>query len=266
MSQTEIEVVAEGVIGETEHGDLVYATVPEMQLPDVNTLLAAAVEQGEGGVAALERLVDLQERMLSLQAENALSAALAGFKEDCPQIPRTATGRVMKGGSVLYEFKFSPLDTIDRTARPHLKRWGLSYYFDSHFEAGVMHVKCTVRHALGATVSASFAGPTASKSGTSELQKTGAAHSYCKRQALSSALGLVTTSADEDAMPDAADLEPVDQKLVAELRKLIDNTSSDIDKLLAYAGVDSLAKVNKVQYEMLKRQLEAKAAAQERKP
>ena len=67
-------------------------TSPTAGPPDINRLMAIALSQGEGGVAALEKLVALQERMEDRDAEKAFARAMLAFQNACPIIAKVKEG------------------------------------------------------------------------------------------------------------------------------------------------------------------------------
>lgn len=253
-TQAEIEVgtaVAERSNGAVANG-----------IPNVEGLMEMALTQGEGGVAALERLVELQERVMTRQAENALSDALATFQAECPQIRQSATAKIATKGGSSYSFSYAPLDEITRTIREPLQRNGLSYSWDSELTGNTLVCTCTVRHRDGASVASTFACPTESPSRTSEAQKTGAALTYAKRQSLVAALGLTTTSADEDALQSAptGSVEPVEAEELTELRAMISDSGADIDRFLRFFEIATLDELPGNRLAEARKLLRAKAA------
>ena len=119
--------------------------------------------------------------------------------------------------------------------------------FDARWEARLdgqtLTVVCHVRHRDGAIVSATFSCPIDSSAKMSGAQKTGAALTYAKRQALVAALGLTVTNADADAMGTADTGEKVSKQQLAELRGLLKESGADIDRFLAFVGVKGLAEI-----------------------
>lgn len=236
------------------------ATIDAPALPDVGRLMEIALGQGADGVDALERLVGLQERVIARQAENALTDALGSFQDSCPMIPRTATAKIATKSGAAYSFRYSPLDVIAATIRPHLREHGLSYSFDSALDSGTLTVTCTVRHREGASVSSTFACPIESPSKTSDAQKTGAALTYAKRQSLTAALGLITTEADEDALGGAVTTEPIGEEQLATLTEYVEQIGPKLNlaKFCVWLGVGSLAELPASDYEKALNGLKAK--------
>ncbi len=228
----------------------------KLVLPDVGHLMELALGQGEGGVAALERLVGLQEHVMRVQAENALSFALGEFQADCPHIPQSRKASIATKGGGSYSFTYAPLDVVAKTIRPHLKTHGLSYSFDTTLEGSMMTVVCTVRHRDGATVSGSYTATTENSSGASATQKGGMAHTYAKRLALADALGVITTNADADEAGDNVDATPISADQLREIRQAVKGV--DIDRFLGYVGVSSLKDIPAASFGMAMRTLNAK--------
>ena len=248
----------------SESAEIVVAedvTPPEAKgptMPDVGHLMEMALGQGEAGVNALEKLVGLQERIMDRQAENALTDALGAFQDDCPQIAKKQTAKIPTKGGGSYSFSYADLSDIAKAIRPHLKAHGLSYSFDSKMDGVMLTVGCKVRHRDGGTVTATFTCSTETSAAMSGAQKAGAALSYAKRQSLGAALGLITTTADADAEGTQDTGEPISPKQLLEIQALANRKVLDIDKFLAYVGVESLKDIPAANFGMAIRTLKAK--------
>jgi len=180
---------------------LVPATTPhtsviatQADMPEqVLALFQQALAQGETGVGALEKLVDLQERMHRRRAELEFSLALAEFQKACPSIARSSTAKITTRSGGGYEFTYADMEEIVGTVRPHLAANGFSFSFDSKTDGRMLTCVVTLRHANGHRETSSFTLPTESASGASEQQKVGGALTYAKRQCLIAVLGLSLT-------------------------------------------------------------------------
>lgn len=148
--------------------------------------------------AELERLFALAERMADRAATGALNGALAAFRRSCPSIRKTSTAKIATNSGSGYSYTFADLAEIARTVDPLLAQLGLSYSWDSVMEGDKLTCTCTVRHADGATLHASFTAPTESRAGMSAQQKNASALTYARRQSLVQALGLTTCDPDDD--------------------------------------------------------------------
>ena len=241
--------------------DLTAATPNALQTTDgePDRLLMLAL-QNQVPVETIERLVGLVERAQAKRAERAYFAAIAQFQNECPQIPKSSTAKIATRTGGGYAYHYAELDEIAGTIRPHLHANGLSYTWDSSVsENGAMLTcVCTVRHAEGHSVSASFAVPTATSSAMSEQQRYAAALTFAQRKSLVQALGLVTTEATPEA---PQEMERITEEQTANLYALMEEVGADRRKFLAYAGVQAVEEIAAGRYGELVAALEQKRKA-----
>lgn len=206
----------------------------------VMALLERAVEIGVT-VEMMGQLMDLQERVTRQTARAAFFEALAGFQEECPDIPKSKTAEITTKSGARFGYTYAPLDAIARAIRPVLRRFGLSYSFEVEPGNGVLTIVCVLRHVLGHEERSSFPVPIDTGARMSPAQANGAALTYGKRMALISVLGLTTT--DEDT--DAAQRQPrtvatASKEDLANIEALLDEVQQDRQKFLKYLGIDRL--------------------------
>lgn len=170
------------------------ALQPQADMPEqVLALFQQALAQGETGVGALEKLVDLQDRMYRRRAELEFSLALSEFQQECPAIEKSSTVKIAGRTGSGYSFTYADMDEIVSTVRPILARHGFSFSFDSSGDGKMLTCVVTLRHANGHRENSKFTLPIDNASGASEQQKVGGALTYAKRQCLISVLGLSLT-------------------------------------------------------------------------
>lgn len=220
------------------------------QMPDVGHLMELALAKGPEGVDALDRLLDLQFRIMGVQAERALSDALAGFRAECPPVPQSRTAKIATSGGGSYSFTYAPLDVIAKHVRPHLEKWGLSYSWTTEIgeNKGVLNVICEIRHRDGATTRSAFPAPIDSPAKVSAVQKVGGANTYAKRQSLTAALGIVTTTADADDMGEEVSTDPVSKDQLSELQTLAREHGADTKRFVKMFGVTTLKDIPAAQF------------------
>jgi len=231
----------------------------EPQIEAHDPLLVLAL-QNRVPVETIERLVALRERAEERSAARAYFSAMARFQSDCPPIPKSSNAKITTRQGAGYSYQYAELDEIAATIRPHLHANGLSYTWDSTVsENGAMLTcVCTVRHADGHSVSASFVVPTATSSAMSEQQRYAAALTFAQRKSLVQALGLVTT----DATPDAPqEMESITAEQAANLNALLDETQTDRATFLRYAASESVEAIPRNRHAELVGLLERKRAA-----
>src|SRR5690606_18062525 len=97
------------------------------------------------------------------------------------------------------------------------------------------------RHVDGHEERASFPVPVDSGARMSAAQANGAALTYGRRQSLIAVLGLTTAEDDADGAESVGSAEAITESQAADLDALIEEVGADRQKLLAWAGVETLA-------------------------
>jgi len=189
-------------------------------------LFRQALDKGEAGVGALEKLIDLQERVHKRRAELEFSLALAAFQNECPPVQKTSTANIASRSGTGYKFTYADFEQIVSTVRPHLMAHGFSFTFDSSTDGRMLTCVCTLRHEAGHRETSKFQLPTESASGATEQQKVGGALTYAKRQTLIAALGLSLT-----------DPVPEEQRVV---EKISAEQAATLQAMLLEVGVTSV--------------------------
>lgn len=249
----------------TEGMNLVNADTGEIveraPAPTVDDIMLAAVQGGTiENVEILERLVGLKERQDAKDAERAMFEALADLQSSVPPIKKTkSVSYATRGGGRAVGYSYAPLDAIANAIRGPLRDRGLAYTFDSETEGGRLRATCTVRHIAGGTLTASFECEIDSSAKMSGPQKTAAANTYAKRQALIQALGLTTTEDDIDAKTSSSG-EPITGEQAATLEEWIETSGADRARFLKFLGVSSLDELDAKRYDGALANLKAKAA------
>ena len=240
-------------------GEIVVAEATEVtvqrpvDLPDVGRMMDAALAQGPEGVEALEKLVDMQMRILDRQAESSLTVALAEFKNGCPPIRKTKKIDYATKSGRKVKFEYAPLEEIQRTVDPVLHRFGLSYTFDT--KATEKSVQTTVRlqHVDGAFRESSVTLPVSGPQ-DSPAQQYGGTITYGKRYALGDVLGITIEDDVDGAQPGT----PITDEQAATLREYLDRPEVNAEGFLRYMGVSVLSELGSDRYEDALRALRTK--------
>lgn len=212
--------------------------------PSVGELMQGVIQAGitPASVEVMERLCALQERREAKEAERAFAAAFVAMQRDLPTI--TASTPVPgKDGST--RFVYAKLEDILPVARPVMLKHGFTHSFSSSTseQGNRVTVTCTIRHEAGHSEHTPYTGRIGGgPPHASEAQTDGAGHSYAKRQAFLSALGIVPESDTDGA--DARNIGgPITTEEAAELRRRVKATKSNEAKFLAWAGVKSFEEI-----------------------
>lgn len=229
--------------------------------------MAAMIALAEKGLPpeVMERMLDMQERILSRDARMDFHAAMNAFKAECPPAPKISKGAVRRDGSKTTTQMFAGLDVIAEHIRPYLAKHGLSYRFETEIDAEMTRIVCVVAHVHGHEERSAFACRTADASvpGASKVQIGGSAMSYGMRYSLIAALGL--TSADVDDDGEGTKMGPLPPKiapgLAADLQALAEEVGQDLDKMFAHYGVEGFGDMSPDQADHAQRIMEKKRGA-----
>jgi len=139
---------------------------------------------------------------VALEAEAALSTALAKAQGEFPPIPRTAEVKTAS-----YSFRYAPLDAILGAVRPVLSQNGLALVqlLDRDLDGRPM-LRTELRHAEGAQIGAGFPLPKIPDT----PQQLGSLLTYLRRYAIVAILGIAPDEDDDAQTAVARPAAPVD--------------------------------------------------------
>jgi hypothetical protein len=208
----------------------------------------AMIALAQQGVAPelMERMLDMQERILSRDARMAFHEAMAAFKAECPPAPKVSKGAVRSDGSKKTTQMFAGLDVIAEHIRPYLARHGLSYRYETEIDEKMTRIICVVAHVMGHEERSAFACLTsdAAVPGANKVQIGGSAMSYGMRYSLLAAFGLTSAIPDDDGeTAGRAPSEPITEGQAADLRALADEVGANHAGFLSMMGVKSFADI-----------------------
>lgn len=201
-------------------------------------LLHQAVQQG-ATPESLEKLLDLQERVLARQAEREYADAIAQFQSRCPTIEKRKEVKD-RSGRVMY--RYAPLEDIVRQVRPLLAELGLSYAFDTECdEKGGIRVRCKIRHRAGHAETSTVYIPATRGINTNASQDMGIQITYGTRYSFIGGLGITTADEDHDAVVEQC--KPITAEQALDLQAMADEVGADRSNFLKYLRVDSFESI-----------------------
>ena len=207
-------------------------------------------------VQKLERLLDIQERLLVDQRRTAFRAALARLQEKLPQIAKS--GNIL-GTNGQVRNKFAKIEDIDVVIRPLCAEEGFSFSFDSKAASGGMiEFTGTLHHREGHAETKTMTLPVDTGAGRNAVQSVGSSTSYARRYLISMHLNLITRDEDDDGMGGAGK-DPITPTQVNELRKGLEACGGDPARFLKWLGVESIDQIRLSQYGRAIKFIEEKA-------
>jgi hypothetical protein len=220
------------------------------QMP-VAKMLQAVLDKGVTSetVGAVERLVDLYERMAAKDSERQFASAFVALQSEMPRI--IADRQVPdKQGNV--KFVFAAFEDIMKQVLPLLFKHGFTLTFSMDIKEDRVVQSCTLTHTGGHSRTNQFMAKIGSgPPGASGAQADGAASTYAKRFALCNALNIIVER-DTDGRDDARNEgEPISFEEAAYLKEMVKETGSDEAAFLRYAGAPKYEEIGSAKYDML---------------
>ena len=196
------------------------ATKQENNIDPMLSMIERVALDSNADVSKLEKMIELQERVMANQAKQQFDQAMLNFQIKKPVIEKSA---------VANKTKYAKLPNIQAAIDPVLREYGLfTRWYTTATQSGKTRVTCIVTH-IGGHSETSSMDVSPDKSGSkNEIQAEGSAITYAQRYTLCSLLGLVLS---EDT--DGNSVKPT---ITAQQVKIL-------EKKLAFLGDDAKAKM-----------------------
>ncbi len=188
----------------------------------------------------LEKLLALQERWEANQGRKAFDEAMAAAKAEIPTIRknRTVDFTSSKGRT---HYRHEDLAEIAATVNPILGKYGLSYRFKTtNAPNEPITVTCIITHRMGYYEETTLSGPRDESGNKNAIQQVGSTLVYLQRYTLKAALGLAASDDDDDGRASDGSQTPINDQQAATIRKLAEETGTEIDRLCRYLNVEAI--------------------------
>ena len=222
--------------------------------PSVALMLQSALASGvtTENAAAVEKMLELYERMEATNSRKAYAAAFVAIQNEMPEI--VAQSVIPNRG------KYERYEDIMHVLKPMLVRNGFAVSFEQHADDKRITVTCHARHVGGHSEATSFAVRIGAKA-DSDMQSDCKASTTAKRNALLQAFNIIIRQdylQDEDNPANEGGF--ITDKQAIELREWVESTGSDKQKFLDFARAESFETIHAGRLESLKGLLRAKEA------
>lgn len=176
------------------------ATQADAQVANANQGLLAVIERvctnPEADVNKLEKMLDMQERILDRQAEQAFQDALSELQSELPVIEKN--GEIKVNNQV--RSRYAKFEDINKSVAPILHKYGFSITFATNQGNGFVTVIGILRHRDGHKESTQLDIPFDASGSKNAVQALGSSVSYGKRYVMSALLNITTTDDDDDGV------------------------------------------------------------------
>lgn len=171
-------------------------------------------------LAKMNGLLDVQVRMMAMQAELDFDAAFIRMQDELPRI--TKDSKISHSGKVIA--KYASYEKIDEVIRPILKRHGFAIRYNSGPNGGEMIVEATLSHIGGHKIIDRLPIKVEKVAAMNSAQAAMSAITYAKRGLATMLLNLVFEGEDDDGKN--ADYQRITDEMAAELKDLIRDTET----------------------------------------
>jgi len=160
----------------------------------------------------LSKMLDMQERVLNRNAEQAFAADFAAMQCELPRIARNGKIEIKKDGRVIQSTAFAKLEDINDGVRPTLQKHGFGVSFTIDQAGGLITVTAKLLHRLGHSEKTSISLPIDTSGSKNNVQGNGSTVSYGKRYAICALLN-ISTGDDVDGHEPEPDFGIIEQPL-----------------------------------------------------
>lgn len=160
----------------------------------VLAMIERVVLNPEADMDKLEKMLDLQERILKRNGEQAFAADFAAMQSELPRISRNGVIEIKdrNSGRVTQSTPFAKLEDINDGVRPVLQRYGFGVTFSIDQNQAGITVIARLLHRLGHSEKTSLTLPIDNSGSKNAVQGNGSTISYGKRYTLSAILNIST--------------------------------------------------------------------------
>lgn len=198
-------------------------------------------------VFKLEKMIELQERVMVRQAKEQFDSAMLQFQIKKPVLEKASKG---------HNSKYAKLEYIQSVIEPVLREFGLFVRWKTEaINDNKTRITCICTHISGHSETSSMDVSPDKSGNKTDIQATGSAISYAQRYTLRSLLGLVIAE-DTDGQTKAT-ITPVQVKI---LEKKLGYLGGDTkEKMIAHIGCE-LHEIEKGAFEYWANALDSKVA------
>ncbi len=176
-------------------------------------------------------------------------------------------GAIKDSNNPHFKSKYADLSSVVEAIKPALIKNDLFFVQMNHEQQGGVCVETIVCHSSGGQMSF---GKLFVPAGKQDAQGYGSALTYARRYSLMTAFGVCPEDDDGNAAVKAparneqADLAPIDDEQVRELRDLVERTNTDLEPLCKFYHIDALPRLPASRFEHCKATLVKKLPSQKK--
>lgn len=238
-------------MNEVAHIERETMPAPQTETNAIISVIERAAVNPAVDMDKMERLLEMQERIMQREALAAFNRAFAAAKSELPAISKNQKG---------HNNRYADFAHVARAVDPVLSRHGLSYRFKTRQDDHI-HVTCVLSHIDGHSEENTLSSKPDTAGSKNATQAIGSAQTYLMRYSLLSALGIQPTDDDDGR---AANMGGTISDGEADvIRAMIEETGTDIAQFCRFMQIDSVTEMPAAQFRRAVASLQAKKRAQE---
>jgi len=215
-------------------------------------IISRAASDPNVDVDKMERLLDVQERMMAKQAEINFNQALGDLQEELPIIKKSA--KITHSGRQISDY--ARYEDIHKAIKPLLIKNGFSLRFNSKESNSKIIITGTLAHRDGHSITDEIPLAIDASGAKNSVQGVGSTISYGKRYLVSMLLNLVFEGEDDDGRKSG--YIPITDEHAAEIKQLLQETGVDTKSFLKWVDAQSVDEMSETKYPRAVAELKSK--------
>lgn len=215
------------------------AAQPISHAAAIISVIERAATNPDVDIDKMERLLEMQERILQRDAKAAYASALALMS---PELPAIVERGGIKDRSGKVQSTYALWEDINDAIKPVLAKHGFALSFRTGRDEGQITVTGVLSHRDGHSEETTIVLPHDSSGSKNAVQAVGSSTSYGKRYTAGLLLNLTSRGEDDDGQ--AAGVGSVINDEQAEtIRRLIGEVGADVTRFLDHIGAPSISDI-----------------------
>ena len=169
------------------------AEIQQSESAAIMSVIERVAMSPDADINKLEKMLEMQERVLDRNAKQAFTADLSSMQEFLP--------RVVEHGEGHNKAKFAKLEDINDAIRPVLHKFGFAVTFRVKHESSLVWITTVLSHKQGHSEETSIPLPLDNSGSKNAVQAVGASISYGKRYGICAMLNISTGDDVDGGLP-----------------------------------------------------------------
>lgn len=158
-------------------------------------VIERAASNPDVDIDKMERLLQMQERILARNAEASFNTALALMQNELPVIDENGA---IRGRDGRVQSRYAKFEDINEAVKPIMRQYGFAISFRTAFDGGEVVVTGVLTHEGGHREVSSVKLPADASGNKNNVQGWGSSISYGKRYAMNALLNITSRGEDND--------------------------------------------------------------------